>query len=123
MKFRSDAEPVLQAVCHCADCRNATGNDYSETVFFAAKATEVAGELRANRYFAASGAQTVREFCSVCGTPMFDKSDGFPQLIGVFAQTISEPFRFVPDCHMWTKGKLAHVQISDDLRTYEEGIS
>jgi hypothetical protein len=54
---------------------------------------------------------------------MFDRSDGFPALIGVMAARISVPFVFEPQCHAWTKSRQSYVTIPDDARQYAENFT
>ncbi|MFK7977405.1 MAG: GFA family protein [Halioglobus sp.] len=69
------------------------------------------------------GNTTVREFCSRGGSVMFDRSDGFPTLIGVMTQRISEPFEVKPTHHVWVKSKLPHVSIPVGVTQFKKGIS
>lgn len=121
--FVSDAEPVMQVICHCTDCREATGNDYSVTAFFRRSSCRVGGPLVGMSFIAASGNRTVREACTDCGTMVFDRSEGFPELIGVFAERLAPPFIAEPACHMWTASRLPIVDVRPDLPEYAEGIT
>lgn len=109
--FQSAKSPVIQLTCHCSDCREATGSDFSNLAFFRAKAAEITGEVAQKDFIAASGSGTQRDYCSNCQTLMFDRSDRFPQLIGIFAQQLEAPFEFNPAAHIWVKNKLPHVKI------------
>ena len=42
--YSADAEPVVQAVCHCADCQRQTGNPFSVIVAVPRDALQVEGE-------------------------------------------------------------------------------
>ena len=118
--FQAADPPIMQMPCHCTDCRAATGNDYSNIAFFRTKVAGISGETAPHHFVASSGNKTQREACPDCGTVMFDKSDGFPQLIGVFAQQIEPPFEFNPAAHVWVKSKLPHIEISGTAQFHEE---
>jgi len=120
--FKSTANPIIQLCCHCSDCRDALGREYATIAFFKESSTEVFGYLEEKVYTAASGNRTVRVVCSGCGTVMFDKSEGFPKLIGVMAQQINAPFEAEPACHVWVKNKLPGVSISAEMKQYQQGI-
>jgi hypothetical protein len=53
---------------------------------------------------------------------MFDRSAGFPTLIGVMASQIELPFEVQPTCHVWVKSKRPDVEIQSDMTQYLEGI-
>ncbi|MFK7801993.1 MAG: GFA family protein [Anaerolineae bacterium] len=118
--FQSAEPPIIQMTCHCADCRSATGNDYSNIAFFRTKVADISGKVAPHQFVANSGNNTQREACPDCGTVMFDKSDGFPMLVGVFAQQIEPPFEFNAAAHVWVKSKLPHIEISGPTQFSEE---
>lgn len=113
----------MQLVCHCQDCRDATGNDYSTTVFFNSDGCQITGDTGQNTYKTADDTLTAREFCRACGTFMFDKSERFTHLIGVFTDWIAAPFETTPQCLMWTDSRLPHVTVHPDLKAFPKGIS
>jgi hypothetical protein len=76
--FTAQSEPILQVICHCTDCQEATGAAFARAAFFKLKSTRIVGELATQQFVAASGKRTTRESCSRCGELMFDRSEGFP---------------------------------------------
>jgi hypothetical protein len=122
VSFKSTENPVIQLCCHCSDCQDALRSEYATIAFFRMDSTEVFGILEEKEYRADSGSRTVREFCSSCGAVMFDKSEGFPKLIGVMTQQMSAPFEATPKCHVWVKNKSPNVYIPSDMRQYEKAI-
>src|SRR5438105_14748840 len=64
--YSADAEPTVQAVCHCADCQRQTGNPFSVIVGVPRAAFKVEGSTLAS--FATTGEdhgrETHRNFCS-----------------------------------------------------------
>lgn len=118
--FASAAEPVLQAICHCADCRSASGSPFLETVFFKKSGCVIEGSLKQKQFISADGNNTVREVCEACGSLMFDRSEGFPNMIGVSANFIEPPFSPSPQCHIWYSSRVSDA--SDQLTKYDRGI-
>jgi len=123
VRFTSEAGPVAQVVCHCTDCQEATGAACARIAFFKQKASRVTGDVTVRGFTAGSGKRTARESCTRCGTLMFDRSDGFPALVGVMAERLDAPFRFEPACHVWTRSKRPDVVISDGLPQHAENLS
>lgn len=122
-EFKTDGQPILQLVCHCADCRSATGNDYSTIVFFDKADYEVAGDDELVGFTSDLGNNTLRRACAKCGDVMIDESTGFPTLIGVMAERILPPFTANPKIHVWTQSKLEHVKLPKNVKIFEKGIS
>jgi len=122
VEFKSTENPVIQICCHCEDCREVTNTDYTTIVLFNSSAVTVSGKLSEYKFTAESGNQTVRESCSKCKTIMFDRSQGFPTLIGVISHQILEPFEAKPTHHIWVKSKLQHVSIPQGVKSFEKGI-
>lgn len=122
LQFETQVEPVVQLVCHCQDCRQALQADFAEIVFFNLVSSRSTGESEANDFVALSGSTTTREFCHQCKTVMFDKSAGFPQLIGVMAAQMQAPFEFRPRCHVFVESKADHTEIDSAIRQYPQGI-
>ena len=123
VQFQSSTNPILQLVCHCNDCREATGSPFAKTVFFKSKHCESSGPLSVREFKAESGKRTTRESCASCGSVMFDRSEGFPSLVGVMAERINAPFVFEPVCHVWTRSKQPQIDIPDNVRQYPENIT
>jgi len=122
LKFSSHEQPVIHLSCHCADCRAATSDDYSNIAFFKQGESIVSGAVRTMSFTAGSGNLTSREACPNCGTIMFDKSEGFPGLIGVFSNNIKQIDLDEPSCHVWLESKLPHVKLAAGSKTYNNGI-
>lgn len=122
-QFKSDDKPILQLCCHCDDCRKATGNDFSTVVFFKLDKVNISGNLTPHIFTSDLGNKTERLFCTDCQQMMFDKSAGFPNMLGVMAEHIDLPFVAQPQMHVWTQSKLPHVKIAPDMKQYKKGIS
>ncbi|MBL1421938.1 MAG: GFA family protein [Alphaproteobacteria bacterium] len=122
-QFKTTDKPILQLCCHCADCRQATGDDASTIVFFKLDKVQIGGDLQPMTYMSDLGNQTQRLTCEHCKQVMFDKSAGFPHMLGVIAQRIAKPFVAAPQMHVWTKSKLPNVEIPKQMKQFEKGIS
>ena len=122
VKFISTDIPVIQVCCHCSDCREATGDPYSEIAFFKARKVEINGSLAFQEYNSSPGNKTKREYCPGCRDIMFDRSSAFPGLVGVFTNKIEPPFIPSIRTHVWVKSKLSSVSIPSGVTEYQEGI-
>lgn len=122
LKFEAESEPVLELICHCKDCQDALQADFANIAFFKLNETSVEGELAEKIYFAASDNETCRQYCDQCDTVMFDRSEGFPHLLGVMVSQLQPPFVSRPVCHVFVRDKKAVVEIPGGMKQYEEGI-
>ena len=75
--------PVMNAICHCDDCKRRTGAAFGWSVYFLdAAVSQPQGEARTYAFDAASGRQE-RSFCPNCGSTVFWRSAAFGGLTGV----------------------------------------
>jgi len=102
--YSADAEPIIQAVCHCADCQRQTGNPFSVLVVVPRAAFEVEGDTLAT--FATigedHGEETQRSFCSACGSPIFSIAAVAPELAFIKAGSLDDSSWLEPAVEAWT---------------------
>jgi len=122
LRFAARARPIAQLVCHCTDCRAASGEPYTETAFFRRRDITITGDVTEQVFTAASGHRTARGSCSSCGDLLFDTSEKFPELLGVMIRHLQAPFVAKTTAHMWVKSRVPSVDIEDGLPRYSEGV-
>jgi hypothetical protein len=66
VRFQVQGEPLYVGICHCADCRKATGAAYVYYADWPIAAFHSTGEVRTYRG---------RSFCPECGSRVFHLSD------------------------------------------------
>ena len=54
---------------------------------------------------------------------MFDRSEGFPYLLGVMVSQLQPPFESRPACLGYVSDKKAKVEIPEGIKQYEAGIN
>ena len=120
--FSSTRAPILQLTCHCAQCRAASGQPFTQFAFFKRAETEMSGATRVHDFTADSGHHTYRESCASCGDLLLDRTDGFPQIIGIVAERIAPPFQFQPRCHVWLESKIVDVTLPEGVKGFERDM-
>ena len=68
VKFEFDTDPTFIAICHCLDCKKASGGEAA--TFFGVPEkdfTLISGEPKAFPYVAQSGKKLDRNYCPTCG--------------------------------------------------------
>jgi len=83
-------EPVLNALCHCDDCRRRTGSAFGWSAYF--RDDQVVGvEGAAFEYAVPVATPQVRRFCGDCGSTLFWSTGNFPGHTGVAGGAFLDP--------------------------------
>ena len=104
VSYSVDAEPVVQAVCHCTDCQRQTGNPFSVIVGVPRDAFEVEGDTIATYTTTGEdhGGDTERSFCSECGAPVFSNAAVMPEMTFLKAGSLDDASWLQPAAEVWT---------------------
>jgi hypothetical protein len=102
--YSVDAEPVVQAVCHCTDCQRQTGSPFSVIVAVPRAALNVEGSTIASFTTTGEdhGKETERSFCSGCGAPVFSMAAVLPDLAFIKAGSLDDASWLEPAVEVWT---------------------
>jgi hypothetical protein len=109
--FEFDRDPDFVAVCHCLDCKKASGGE-AATWFGVPEDdfTLTSGQLTAYPYVADSGGKLDRNFCPTCGSRVFTSNlDSFPGLVFVQVGSLDHPETIRPKLEMFVKRRLPWV--------------
>ncbi|HYH58434.1 MAG TPA: GFA family protein [Thermoleophilaceae bacterium] len=103
--YKIDAEPMVQAVCHCTDCQRQTGNPFSVIVAVPRDALTVEGDTIATYATVGEdhGQDTERSFCSACGSPVFSMAAVMPDMAFVKAGSLDDSSWLEPAVEVWTQ--------------------
>jgi hypothetical protein len=106
--FEFDTDPTFIAMCHCLDCKKASGGEAA--VWFAVPEDDFSltgGETRAFHYIADSGNGLDRNVCTRCAARLFTSNlDGFPKTVFVQLASLDDPTGIAPKLEMFTKRRL-----------------
>lgn len=107
-KFEFDTDPSFIAICHCNDCKRASGGEMA--LFFGVPDNDFAllsGQPKAFHYVADSGKGLDRNFCPVCGARVFSSNlESFPGQVFVTLGSLDRPELITPRLEMFTKRRL-----------------
>src|ERR1700760_320839 len=102
--FGFDADPQFVAVCHCLDCKKASGGEAATWFGVPAEDFTLSGEVRAFRFVADSGGKLDRNFCTICGSRLFTSNlDNFPGQVFVQLGSLDHPEVITPRLEMFVK--------------------
>ena len=108
VRFEFDTDPTFIAICHCLDCKKASGGEAA--MFFGVPEDDfmlISGKPKSFHYVAESGKGLDRNFCPDCGARVFSSNlESFPGLIFVTIGSLDQPDRIEPTLEMFTKRRL-----------------
>jgi hypothetical protein len=116
VRYRVDASPAKETICHCDTCRRASGAPL--VAWFTVPTSRfqvVAGTIAHFR----SSEHAERGFCPRCGTPLTFKSNHYPDEIDITTCSLDQPERIPPRDHTFTRSQLPWVTLVDELPRYE----
>ena len=109
VEFDFDTTPTFVAVCHCLDCKKASGGEAA--TFYGVPEddfTLLSGAPKGFAYVAASGKRLERVFCPNCGARLYTRNlESFPGLVFVTIGSLDNPGSFPPVLEMFVKRRLA----------------
>ncbi|MDO9713004.1 GFA family protein [Paracraurococcus lichenis] len=112
VRFEFDTDPDFIAVCHCLDCKRASGGEAA--TWFGVPAedfTVLTGEPKPYHYVADSGGKLDRNFCPNCGSRVFTSNlDNFPGQVFVQLGSLDHPEMITPKLEMFVKRRLPWVK-------------
>ena len=119
VKFEFNNDPTFIAVCHCLDCKKASGGEAA--MFFGVPEddfTLISGKPKSFHYVAESGKGLDRNFCPDCGARVFSSNlESFPGMVFVTIGSLDQPDRIQPKLEMFTKRRLKWAK-SLDVRQF-----
>lgn len=93
VRFEIDGEPMMKAQCHCRECQYFSGGQ--PNYFFAVQKDQVrflSGEDKIGSFTRSDiPAATTRQFCKVCGTPLWSLSPKLPGALIPKAGVLDDP--------------------------------
>jgi len=108
--------------CHCLDCQTWSGSAFSLQFILPESELEVTGEPALFELKAPDGSRTSRQRgCPVCFTRIYNTNTRRPGLAVVRAGTLDHSDRLAIVLHIWTRRKLAGVEIPAHLPAWPEG--
>ncbi len=107
-------------VCHCSDCRRASGTAASHNAAVPAAAIRFTrGEPRIFSKTADSGRVLRRYFCGDCGSPLFSRRDSTPEVMVLRVGSLDEPQSLRIAMNIWTRSAQPWVFIDESLPAHE----
>jgi hypothetical protein len=102
VRYRSDAEPLMQVVCHCNTCRKNSGSAFSMNVAVPQDSLRISSgsPRRYEDHSGASGKTFYRFFCVDCGSHLYSNGAAYGAIAFIKAGTLDDPSWLAPNLHI-----------------------
>ena len=116
VRYEMTAEVAHHALCHCTDCRKASGAPAVAWAMAAADQVTITGKPLTY----ASSEHGRRLFCGACGTSLFYTNDVvFPGMIDVQSATLDDPDAIPLQAQIQTAERIGWMTHLGDLPEFE----
>ena len=107
--------------CHCRDCQTWSGSAFSVQFIVPENQFEVTGEPQLYELTSPdSGRASRQRACPVCFTRIYNTNSGRPGFVAVRAGTLDRSDELKIVAHIWTKRKMAGIDIPQNLPNWPE---
>ncbi|RDC60205.1 hypothetical protein HME9302_01405 [Alteripontixanthobacter maritimus] len=104
IRYEIAGDPINHMLCHCSDCRRASGAPVVGWLMVDDKALTIEGEPS----IYASSESGRRHFCVQCGTGLFySNAEMLLGLVDVQSATLDEPENILPEAHIQVADRIA----------------
>ncbi len=123
IRYRAALESLPRVyACHCLDCQTWSGSAFSLQFILPEDQLEVTGAPALFELTSPDGSRTSRQRgCPVCFTRVYNTNTRRPGLAVVRAGTLDDSDQLAIVAHIWTKRKLAGIEIPAGLPAWPEG--
>lgn len=110
VRYSIEGDPAAAMVCHCTHCQKQSGSAFSTILGVPEGQVAIDGSPASYADSGESGKSVERQFCGICGSPLFSKVEVSPGMVWVKAGTLDDPSGFAPAAHIWTRSKQCWVE-------------
>jgi hypothetical protein len=109
--YEISAPAGLTCLCHCEDCRRASGAPFVAWTFFPAGSLRWTAQTPRLLHFASRE----RTFCPDCGTPLSFFDPSLPHQYEVTTCSLENPENYPPTAQDWPQDRLPWMDHAADL--------
>ena len=116
IRYRLVEQPLGTTLCHCEDCRRASGAPAVAWTFCKVGSIQWTKGMPKVVHFAGRE----RSFCGECGTPLMFFDPSIPHLFEVSTNSLDDPLPFEPQDQCWMDDALPWHSRLEKLPLYSE---
>jgi len=105
--------------CHCKTCKKITGGAFETIAVVGEKSIEVITGQELLKTFRINE-NADKNFCSICGTPIYNQVDKYPGFSMVHIGSLDQPFLIAPAKNIFCESMLPWVKGIADLKCFEQ---
>ncbi len=102
IRYECSAEPVMAGHCQCRDCQKQSGTGHASGMPVPKAAFKLSGNLKFYETKGDSGNTVGRGFCPDCGTPVYGRNSGMPDMLFLVVGSLDNPSLFKPGMVVYT---------------------
>ncbi len=121
IRYTSDAQPIMTALCHCSFCQKQTSSAFSILVVVPRESLQVEGEtLGAYETVGEdSGQPVIRKFCQNCGSAIVSDIAVTPDWLWIKAGTLDDTSWLRPEFNMWCERAQPWVNFDGSIPAFD----
>ena len=121
IRYEVNGEIVRTAICHCDDCRKATGAAFTTNIFVNESDLKIVkGTPKRFDHSTESGSTMTKEFCADCGSQLFGYTSRSPGAKHVKVGTIDDASFVKPEMEVYTIRRLPYIPAREGVAQYEK---
>ncbi len=105
IRYECSVEAKFSMICQCRQCQHISGSGHAAQFSVPATATRIDGQVSFYDQLSDSENTVSSGFCGNCGSPVFKKTTGPPELLFFHAGTLDDPSIYKPKMVIYTSSK------------------
>lgn len=121
IQYRTTSGFEMTGNCHCTICRKITGGPFESFAVIDEKVFELTqGQENLTSYPISEKAKKL--FCTICGTPIFNRHVALPGKLIVHIGSLDDPSSLTPVFNIHCKNMLPWVSSIGEIRSFEKNL-
>ena len=115
VRYSINAAPLRAFQCQCRDCQRDTGGGHSSVMVFDRTAINIDGEVREILRETDTGKRKRKGFCGNCGSPLYNRPESRPDLIGIYVGSLDDASMFRPSVVLFSSRGYAWDHLEPEI--------
>ena len=115
VRYMSEADPLMMAVCHCKNCQKQAATAFSVLVALPKGSLKIEGDMTAYNDMGTSGKAVIRKFCGKCGSPILSEVEAAPNMDFLKAGTLDDTSWLKPQAQFWCDSAQPWQKLDADI--------